>query len=317
MSLAETLARNLRDLTLHAGLAKVPSYRLFDLVLKRRSPLSPSLVRFTFGGPEIARVRTLAPDQRVKLLFPAADGSLSQLPATGDWRRQVRSLEARRRPPMRTYTIRALRREAGEVDIDFVLHGETGPASRWAAHARPGERLVMSAPDGEYSGDPGGYEWRPPKDIRHILLIGDETALPAIAGILEELADRDQRPTVQAFIEIPRESDRLDLRCAPETQLNWLARDVAKHEHGQEMLRAASELATLPEAGKPQRVSEVDIDRQVLWELAKPTNGEFYAWVAGESAAVMAIRRHWTGELGLDRRTASFMGYWRQGKAST
>ncbi|ERY68081.1 siderophore-interacting protein [Pseudomonas aeruginosa] len=179
MSLAETLARNLRDLTHHAGLAKVPSYRLFDLVLKRRSPLSPSLVRFTFGGPEIARVRTLAPDQRVKLLFPAADGSLSQLPATGDWRRQVRSLEARRRPPMRTYTIRALRREAGEVDIDFVLHGETGPASRWAAHARPGERLVMSAPDGEYSGDPGGYEWRPPKDIRHILLIGDETALPA------------------------------------------------------------------------------------------------------------------------------------------
>ncbi len=170
---------------------------------------------------------------------------------------------------------------------------------------------------GEYSGDPGGYEWRPPKDIRHILLIGDETALPAIAGILEELADRDQRPTVQAFIEIPRESDRLDLRCAPETQLNWLARDVAKHEHGQEMLRAASELATLPEAGKPQRVSEVDIDRQVLWELAKPTNGEFYAWVAGESAAVMAIRRHWIGELGLDRRTASFMGYWRQGKAST
>lgn len=155
MSLAETLARNLRDLTLHAGLAKVPSYRLFDLVLKRRSPLSPSLVRFTFGGPEIARVRTLAPDQRVKLLFPAADGSLPQLPATGDWRRQVRSLEARRRPPMRTYTIRALRREAGEVDIDFVLHGETGPASRWAAHARPGERLVMSAPDGEYSGDPG------------------------------------------------------------------------------------------------------------------------------------------------------------------
>lgn len=70
MSLAETLARNLRDLTLRAGLAKVPSYRLFDLVLKRRSPLSPSLVRFTFGGPEIARVRTLAPDQRVKLLFP-------------------------------------------------------------------------------------------------------------------------------------------------------------------------------------------------------------------------------------------------------
>lgn len=91
MSLAETLARNLRDLTHHAGLAKVPSYRLFDLVLKRRSPLSPSLVRFTFGGPEIARVRTLAPDQRVKLLFPAADGSLPQLPATGDWRRQVRS----------------------------------------------------------------------------------------------------------------------------------------------------------------------------------------------------------------------------------
>jgi NADPH-dependent ferric siderophore reductase len=62
---------------------------------------------------------------------------------------------------MRTYTIRALRREACEVDVDFVLHGVNGPASAWATTARMGDRLQMVAPNLAYAGDPGGYEWKP------------------------------------------------------------------------------------------------------------------------------------------------------------
>ncbi|MGV8584389.1 siderophore-interacting protein, partial [Pseudomonas aeruginosa] len=90
------------------------------------------------------------------------------------------------RPPMRTYTIRALRAEQEEVDVEFVLHGENGPASAWATHARIGDRLQLAAPNRQYGDDPGGYEWKPPAGVRHILLIADETALPAVAGILEE-----------------------------------------------------------------------------------------------------------------------------------
>lgn len=317
MSIAETLVQNLRNLAQRTGLSKASSYRLFDIELKRRIPLSPSLARFVFTGPEVARMCTLAPDQRIKLLFPGADGLPPQLPHEGDWLKARRALEPERRPPMRTYTIRALRREALEVDVDFVLHGETGPASTWATHARPGDRLQMVAPDMELPGTPGGYEWRPPEGIRHVLLIGDETALPAIAGILEELAAWPDKPNVQAFIEVPHGADQLELSCTAEAQVNWLPRDSSGWQHGQGMIQAAKELARLPEtrqAGKPQRIKEVDIDTQILWDLAKPADNGFYAWVAGESAAVMAIRRHWVGELGMDRRALSFMGYWRLGR---
>ncbi len=85
-----------------------------------------------------------------------------------------------------------------------MLHGETGPASRWAAHAKPGDRLQIVAPDAAFDADPGGYEWLPPDGVRQVLLIGDETALPAIAAILEQLALHPDPPRVQAFIEVPR-----------------------------------------------------------------------------------------------------------------
>ncbi|MDG9931267.1 MULTISPECIES: siderophore-interacting protein [unclassified Pseudomonas] len=318
MSLAETLAQNLRNLAQRTGLTRASSYSLFDVELKRRTELSPSLGRFVFTGPDVARMRTLAPDQRIKLLFPAPDGSPPQLPHEGDWHKNLRALDPQSRPPMRTYTIRALRHEALEVDVDFVLHGETGPASAWATHARPGDRLQMVAPDIRYPSDPGGYEWRPPTDVRHVLLIGDETALPAIAGIIEQLAERQDAPVVQAFLEIPTERDALPLPRGPLTRLHWLPRAETGARHGARMIEAAHELATLPSSAPREEnwmpLDQVDIDRELPWELASPVDTAFYAWVAGESAAVMAIRRHFIGELGLDRRASSFMGYWRHGK---
>ncbi|MBE7374215.1 siderophore-interacting protein [Pseudomonas lopnurensis] len=319
MTLAETLAQNLRNLAQRTGLSRASSYRLFDVALKQRTVLGPSLARFVFTGPDVARMNTLAPDQRIKLLFPAPDGSPPRLPHEGDWHKSLRALEPSHRPPMRTYTIRALRGEALEVDVDFVLHGESGPASAWVTHARPGDRLQMVAPDARYPADPGGYEWRPPRGVRQILLIGDETALPAIAGILEALAERPCGQRVEAFIEVPHEEDCLPLRTPPGTRLHWFARDTLELGHGEGMARAARELATLPSWGEREKslqpLENVDIEKQLPWELAKPTDNAFYAWVAGESAAIMAIRSHWVGELGLDRRALSFMGYWRLGRA--
>lgn len=316
MSLAATLTRNLRKL---AQADKPTAYRLFELQLKQRIQLSPSMVRLVFSGPEVATVRTLAPDQRVKLLIPADSRHLPTLPGNGDWRKAIRDLPDSSRPTLRTYTIRNLRNAQGEVDIDFVLHGETGPASRWATHAQLGDRLHMAAPNALYAQDCGGYEWQPPAAMQQVLLIGDETALPAIAGILEELAGLPVPPQVQAYIEVPHSADQLELACPAEAQVVWLPRDTLGLRHGEGMVQAAKGLASLPTAPAIRSdalpLQDVDIDTQVLWELAQPAGHAFYAWVAGESGAVMNIRRYWVGELGLDRRALTFMGYWREGRA--
>ncbi|HBO1146756.1 TPA: siderophore-interacting protein [Pseudomonas aeruginosa] len=296
-----------------------PAYRLFNVELKRREQLSPALTRFVFGGPEVAEMKTLAADQRIKIFFPDACGQPPSLPGGSEWYQAYRSVEPARRPPMRTYTIRALRAEQEEVDVEFVLHGENGPASAWATHARIGDRLQLAAPNRQYGDDPGGYEWKPPAGVRHILLIADETALPAVAGILEELAGETEPPVVEAFLEVPGEADILDLPAIPAARLHWLPRHQAgiHSRNGERMIEAARQ-ARLPErevaGGAAQELEDIDIDEEILWELASPESGSFYAWVAGESAAVMAIRRYLVQERGIDKRHLTLMGYWRLGK---
>ena len=296
-----------------------PAYRLFNVELKRREQLSPALTRFVFGGPEVAEMKTLAADQRIKIFFPDASGQPPSLPGGSEWYQAYRSVEPARRPPMRTYTIRALRAEQEEVDVEFVLHGENGPASAWATHARIGDRLQLAAPNRQYGDDPGGYEWKPPAGVRHILLIADETALPAVAGILEELAGEAEPPVVEAFLEVPGEADILDLPAIPGARLHWLPRHQAgiHSRNGERMIEAARQ-AQLPErevaGGAAQELEDIDIDEEILWELASPESGSFYAWVAGESAAVMAIRRYLVQERGIDKRHLTLMGYWRLGK---
>ncbi|NIF18300.1 siderophore-interacting protein [Pantoea sp. Cy-639] len=296
--------------------AKATPYRIFDLRLKAIERLSPSLCRFVFSGEDVTQMTTLAPDQRVKLFFPTPSGAAPGLPKDGQWQQARRNLAPEDTPPMRTYTIRALRREAREVDVDFVLHGVNGPASAWATHARIGDRLQMAAPNLAYAGDPGGYEWKPPRSARRILLVGDETALPALAGILEALADNATELPVEAFIEVPLETDCLDLRHSPATRLHWLPRDLLRCDHGQGMQHAVRELATLPtpKPGKAVRLEDVDIEKRLPWEQASGERSDFHAWVAGESGTVMDIRRHLIQTCGLPRDSLSLMGYWRAGR---
>lgn len=310
-TLASSVARNLRKI-IKADSGPRP-YQLFDIRLQRRERLSPSLCRLVFADDDVRQMRTLAADQRVKLLFPDAQGREAALPKDGDWQAARRQAQH----PMRTYTIRALRADAGELDIDFVLHGDSGPASAWAEQAQPGARLQIVAPSRHAEGDPGGYEWQPPQGLQQLLLIGDETALPAIAGILESLAELAAPPATQVFIEVPEAGDCIDLRHAPGTELHWLARSELACAHGEAMRHAAFELARLPPPTQTANapLKALDIDKEILWELAAPASNAFYAWVAGESAAVMAIRKHWINERHLDRRSLTLMGYWRHGRS--
>lgn len=290
-------------------------FRLFDIELRARIALTPSLVRMVLGGDDIAQMASHGPDQRIKLLFPDADGRAATLAHGDDWYPRYRALDPSTRPPMRTYTVRALRRHQRELDVDFVLHGATGPASRWALQARPGDALQMVAP--WLGAEPSGAEWQPPGQVREVLLVGDETALPAVAGILESLAAMTAPPRVQAFIELPCAADRdyaRSIQLPDYIQLQWLARDGAAHG---ERLFAAVAACTLSAAATSAPVEEplaaVDIEHDILWEQAQRPD-DFYAWIAGEAGVVMRLRRHLLNERGLPRTAITFMGYWRQGR---
>lgn len=292
-------------------------YRIFNVALARSRPVSAHLQRLTFAGPEIGDMATLAPDQRIKIFFPGADGRQPALPDTGDWYKTYKAEPVEQRVPMRTYTIRQLRAAACEVDVDFVLHGETGPASRWAINARPGDRVQMSAPNRLAEGEVGGFEWKPPASARHILLAADETALPALSGIIEQLAARPERPLVEAFVEVPSAGDRINLPAWPELSLTWLPREGAhaSTRPGNRLIEAVR-AAPLPQpaGGDATPLEEVDIDTVVPWDRAQALDGDFYAWIAAESEAVMALRTYLVKDRGLDRRALNLMGYWRLGK---
>jgi NADPH-dependent ferric siderophore reductase len=289
-------------------------YRVFGATLAQRVLLTPWMARLTFQGADIVDMATHAPDQRIKMLFPREDGAAIGLPDEADWYARYRSLPPDRRGPIRTYTIRHLRAATGEVDIDFVLHGDDGPASRWAAHAKIGEALQIVAPNRAFAGDPGGYEWRPPPNVRQILLAADETALPALAGILDELAAAPIRPATQVIIEAPSDAADIGLPSWPGLNLTWLPRSGHTADSALADAVRQSVLPT-PKRAEPASLAPIDIDRQVLWDRSDATDEGFYAWIAGEAGAVLAIRSFLVKERGLDRRSLSLMGYWRRGQA--
>ena len=286
-------------------------YSLFDIELKERTLLSPNMARLTFSIIGDRPMATAAADQRVKLFFPYPDGKPSDLPLDDTWQQAYARLPNDNRPARRTYTIRYLR--DGEVDIDFVLHGDEGPASRWATHALPGNRLQIAAPNGQFEHDFGGYEWRCPADVTKVLLIGDETALPAVAGILDELNAREDRPETHAIIEVPHKDDQIEVSLFPELNVTWLVRNGASSA-GDQMISAARD-AKLPD-GLDRFIGmqlNQETDAEVLWDRATGSDDGFYCWVAGETGAVRKIRKILLKEKGQPKSSANLMGYWRKG----
>lgn len=211
---------------------------------------------------------------------------------------------------MRTYTLRALRREALEMDVEFVLHGDSGPASAWAMDARPGESLQIVAPNDEAAQSSGGFEWINHDGIRDALLIADETALPAATGILELLATKPEPPFVQAFFSVPLTEDIQPLNY-PFATLHWLARD-----RGDDLLCAVDKNVFIPERAQTGAFSaeEQGESNVLLWEQAGEAT-TFQAWVAAESSLVKSVRRTLLEKHHLNRSCASFMAYWARGRS--
>ncbi len=305
----------------------VPAWRQFRVGVARTRPLTPHLIRVTMTGQDLDLFADNGFDQRFKLILPSLAGGFDDLPDGPGWLPQLRRLPVERRNPVRTYTVRAVRPGVREVDVDMVVHGDGGPASRWAEAAAPGDAAVLLGPDVRHAGDHGGVEFRvDPAAVDDLLVAGDETALPAIAAILEQLPSHT---TGTVFVEVGEPADQLELLAPEGMRLHWLPR--AGSAHGVPLTRAVGRWrprnagATHPGAGADRSAAqrpESDVD--VLWDVPQGRSGgpdrvscdpaAVQAWVAGEASAVRTIRRHLVDDLGMPKRRIAFMGYWRQGR---
>lgn len=177
------------------------------------------------------------------------------------------------RPLSRVYSVRRWDPETRELDVDFVKHG-VGVATTWAYRAVPGDRIHFAGPNTSRA-FPDSTDW--------FLVAGDDTALPAIGRLLEELPE-DAR--AQVFIEIANDGHRQELRELPGVSVTWLVRDDA-------------------ETGTAGLLCDA-VRAADWWE------GSAFAWVAGEQAVVRDIRRHLVEDRGMPKETVEFTGYWRR-----
>ncbi|WP_125099293.1 siderophore-interacting protein [Leucobacter chromiireducens] len=313
------------------------AYRLFRVRVAAAERVTPGFVRVKFTGDELDEFGFVGIDQRVKLLLPDARGVLPELHGGGDWYAAWCALSAAEQPPMRTYTPRLLRRanpatgEPASLVIDFAWHPNPGPAAAWAAAARPGDLAAIVGPNGAYSANTRAVGWLPPRDATRLLLVGDESSLPAIAAILEDL---DAAASVRVLLEL---GDPRDVALLGDTD----GVTVEVHERGGrhpgdalvDAVRALDDPAFAPAArarsgptASPE-LEDVDLDATVLWEVPgiDPETGmpaeddarsaRAYAWLAGEADAIKRIRRELVAERGMPREAVAFMGYWRFGRA--
>lgn len=249
--------------------------RFRKLEVRKVQRLTPHLIRVTLGGDALAGFASPGFDDHAKIFFPDPRTGALALPTAGPdgpvWPEGPR-------PTMRDYTPRRHDAAAGTLEIDFALH-DAGPATQWAEKARPGDLLGVGGPRGSFI-IPTGFDWH--------LLIGDDTALPAIARRLAELPPGAR---VRVLAEIDDEADEIDFETRALLELQWVHRHGAEPGTGTALLDALKALK-LPE-------------------------GDFHAWIACESIAAKALRAHLVGERGAHPKWVKASGYWRRGAVAT
>ncbi|MFD6274875.1 siderophore-interacting protein [Streptomyces sp. NPDC060209] len=265
-----------------AAAPAIAPFWFFGLTVLRTGRLSPSMRRITLGGPGSDGFVAGGRDQSLSIFLPHPGQTEAVVPVdeNGEWFAAWRALPPDVRAVMRSYTVRAQRwAEDGstEIDIDFALHEDGGPACRWAEAAVPGQRLTVLGPTGEGN---NGVRFQPPQDTGCVLICADETALPAASAALEWLPAGTK---AHVWLEVPHSQDRLEIRTEADVRITWLVRDE-----------------DAPSAVDAVRTAELP-------------EGTPYVWIAGESSGVKALRRHFVQERLLDRRRVTFVGYWRRG----
>ncbi|QTX04842.1 siderophore-interacting protein [Agromyces archimandritae] len=256
-----------------AGHTHVP-IRIRELQILGRSYVTPRMVRLTLGGPGIAGFESHTPDEHVKIVFPDAATGRTRAPEPDgdhlDWPRPF--------PPTREYTVRRFDEAAGEVDFDFVVH-DGGLASEWAQAAELGSSIWIAGPrPGPVITPEFGFQ----------VLLGDETALPAIARRLEELP-ADARGI--AAIEIADDDERQDVRVPDGVELHWLSR------HG----RPAGSTSLLGDFVAGIRLPDD------VWS---------YVFAYAEAGCIKPVRR-WARSNGIGKAQSDIGGYWKLGRTNS
>jgi len=218
-----------------------------DVEVTRVDVISPHFTRITFRGDSLSSFVSESFDDHVKVIFQS---------------------EGTERV-MRDYTPRSFDHGRRELTIEFALHGD-GPAAEWATQAQPGQRVTIGGPRGSFV-IPTDFDWH--------LLVGDETALPAISRRLEEL------PALAQAIVVCHAADPADRR-------------------------AFASAASLTVQWVPQLHGLIDAVRG-----AGLPAGDGYAWCAGEAAVMAELRRVLVDEMGHDRHAIRAAAYWKRGSS--
>ena len=219
--------------------------------VSRVEVLSPAMRRITLKGAELEGFEVSTPASYMKLIFPEP-GATS----------------------MRTYTPLAVRPDALEVDVDFVLHGD-GPAASWAAQAQVGQVLFLMGP---------GPGYKIPEHASDHILIGDHSALPAFETILAALPPSAR---VKVLMEVANAAEERTLHSPAQLEVQWLVRGPDNSDAG----RALE--AALRQAG--------------------PLAGDASIYLACEAAAMRRIRQLLIDDLGVERSRIVGRGYWKLG----
>lgn len=247
------------------------------------SDVHPHLRKVTFRGGDLATFEPIGPDTFLYLLLPPPGRTELSIDQTFTWEAYGRMADEDQ-PVGAYYTLRHWRPEVAEMDVLMVLHEEDdagdhgegtdgGHASRWAARAQVGDRVALWGPRTAYD---------PPPGTEHLLLVADETGLPAVAVILEQLP---QGCTAQVIAEVADAGEHQDLPERDGVSVTWLHRD-----------------------GAAPGTTSLQVDAvTALPPFDRPT----YVWGGGESRSMTAVRRHVRDHRGLERDAVSLVAYWR------
>jgi len=240
------------------------------LRVSRIERVAPRMARIAFTGDDLQGFTSLGFDDHVKLFFPPGSPDGSAADAAGG----TTPIAA---PEVRDFTPRKYDAQAGELWIDFHLHAR-GPAALWAQRATVGQALDIAGPKGSSIIHLDGIDCH--------VLIGDESALPAISRRLEELP-ASSRAIV--LLELDHEDDKPQLGSRASLQMHTVTRSSRGAEPAHEIIRA-------------------------LRELQLPSD-RCFVWIAMESHGARALRRYLRVERGIGGNWIKAAGYWQQGKS--
>ncbi|SFY36046.1 NADPH-dependent ferric siderophore reductase, contains FAD-binding and SIP domains [Paracoccus pantotrophus] len=225
------------------------------LTVQQVRRLTPSMIRIVLGGEALEGFVSLAPDDHVKLFLPGGGVPVS-----------------------RDYTPRHFDPEARTLTLDFAIHA-AGPATDWALTAQPGDNLEIGGPRGSAVVAPL-FDWW--------LLIGDETALPAIGRRLEELP---AGTPVITLASVPSVEDEQAFDTQARHRAHWLYRPLSEAANPSHLLEAARKLDLPP--------------------------GKGFVWIAAEAGVARALRDHFLKERQHPQTWLKSSGYWQSGLKGT